>query len=254
MIYRSSQIKQAKQCNAKAYYRYTLGIVPKSSGKKNPDLFFGTVVHKAIEILLLEGQEKSNEYLSRLEFPPGAKTQSIAKILVNLFRMKFKDEAIACERYFQLDLDEETTILGKYDLIARSAGGIYVGDYKTTIPYYLTFKPDDQFISYFIAARQEFNAQHVVIYNLDPGSVDISMSLITYSEAEIDEWKKEIKKFLGYYQSCVDSGIVPKNPGACMDYGRRCEYHDLCTASPRIRQALIEGAFETDNESLKLMW
>jgi len=253
MIYRSSQIKLAKQCPTKAYFKYSLGIVPKGRGKKNPDLFFGTVVHKALEILLLEGQEKSVEYLDVLEFPPGSKTQAIAKILVNLFRMKFKDEVVACERYFQLDIDG-ISLLGKYDLIAKSEGGVYVGDYKTTTPYYLLFKPDDQFISYFIAARSEFNAKHVVIYNLDPGSVDISMSLITYTDAEIEEWKRETKSFISYFQSCVDSGVVPKNPGACLDFGRRCEYHELCTSSPKVRQALIDGAFAVDKESLNLMW
>jgi len=256
MIYRSSQINTAKRCIAKAYFQYNLGLRKKGSGKKNPDLFFGTAVHKAIEIFVLENHEKAIIYLDSLDFPSNsAKTKAIAKVLLNLFTQKFKDKLLYSERYFALPLSDKIKLLGRFDLVAENLSGIYIGELKTTIPYYLLYKPNDQFISYYIAGKQEFkNVDKVVLYNLDPNSVDLIVSFIYYTKKEVEDWKKEMIAFINYYQSCVDTNTIVRSPGACLDFHRRCEFHELCTADDNVRKLLIESSFETNEEVLNLRW
>lgn len=255
MILRSTQLKTAKQCVAKSYYRYHLGLRRKGNGK-SVDLGYGTLVHEAVEKLLTEGYEEASRFIDETEFyGSGAKTKGTARILLNLFRMKFKDEFITSEQYFKIFLSEEVTLIGKFDFIAKGGFGLYVGELKTTQPYYLMTKPDDQFISYFLAAKEIFtDVQQVVLYNLDPSELNLTLSLITYSDSEIAEWIKETLAFAFYYQKCVEEGMIVRSPGACLDYGYRCEYHELCSASPAIRKKLLEHAFVVDEEQKNLSW
>ena len=68
MIFRSTQIKTAKQCLAKSYYRYNLGLAKKGSGGKNVDLLFGTIVHNAIEKMLTEGKDVAVQRLTAYNY------------------------------------------------------------------------------------------------------------------------------------------------------------------------------------------
>lgn len=255
MICRSTQLKTAKQCIAKSYYRYELGLRRKGNGK-SVDLAFGTLVHASIEKLFLEGYESASRFIDESEFyGKGQKTKGTARILLNLFRMKFSDEFICSEQYFKIYLSEEVTLVGKFDFMARGAVGTYVGEIKTTQSYYLQPKPDDQFISYFLAAKQIFpETNFVVLYNLDPGEMNLSLIPVAFSNDEITEWIEETKTFLAYYKKCIDSGNIVRNPGACLDYGYRCEYHELCTSSRSIRDHFIKNAFVIDEEQKGLSW
>jgi hypothetical protein len=256
MIYRSSQVGTAKTCIAKSYFKYHLGLVPKGSNGKNPDLFFGSAVHDAIEIYLQEGIEKANEMLDSLDWPSRTpKTKAIAKILLNLFRLKFKDKMLFTEKYFEIEISKDMTLKGKYDLIAENSSGIYVGEHKTTNPLYLMFKPNDQFISYYIASQVDFDGiDKVVIYNLDPNSMDINMSLVTFCQEEIDAWIKQTETFLHFYQHCVENDIIVKNPGACLNFNRKCPYIELCSSTPSVMKMLIEASFEINEEAKNLSW
>ena len=256
MIYRSSQISTAKTCIAKSYFKYHLGLVPKGSGGKNPDLFFGTAVHDAIEIYLNSGIEAANEHLDLLDWPARTqKTLAIAKILLNLFSLKFKDKMLYTEKYFEIEISPDMTLKGKYDLIAENSSGIYVGEYKTTNPFYLMFKPNDQFISYFIASQVDFGEiNKVVVYNLDPNSMNIALSLVTFAKEEIDVWLNQTEMFLRFYQQCCDDDIIVKNPGACINFNRKCPYFELCSSTPSVMNMLIEAAFEINEEAKNLSW
>lgn len=255
MICRSTQLKAAKQCIAKSYYRYELGLRRRGNGK-SVDLAFGSLVHNAVEKYLKEGYEKASEYLDREEFyGSGVKTKGTARILLNLFRMKFHDEFICSEQYFKIYLTEDFTLIGKFDFMARGSFGTYVGEIKTSQPYYLISKPDDQFISYYMAAREIWpQTQNVILYNLDPSQMELVLTPISFSADEVKEWQEETKAFLSYYKNCVESGNIVRSPGACLDYGYRCEYMDLCTTSKRIREVLVDNAFEVDEEQKNLAW
>ncbi len=166
--------------------------------------------------------------------------------------MKFKDQVVACEKPFKLKLSDDIELRGRYDLVAKDSDGIYIGEYKTTIPYYLLSKPDDQFIIYYLAGNQEFgNVEKVVLCNLDPNNIDVSLSIITYTKQEIEDWRQEMITFLDYYQSCIDKKVLVKTPQACLAFGRRCEFYDLCTANSYVRDVLIKNYYTINEKALE---
>lgn len=256
MIYRSSQIKLAKTCITKSYYRYHLGLVRKGNGGKSIDLSFGTLVHKAVELFLTEGYESALLFLEETPFKgEGAKTIRMARVLLNVFRMKFKDEFVCAEKPFEVDIGNDITLKGRFDLITRNSSGMYVGEIKTSNPYFLLTKPNDQFIEYFIAARELFtDVNNVFLYNLDPNMADLKLSLITYTRSEIDDWLREIKAFLTFYQQCVDNKTLVKNNDGCTSYGYHCEYLPLCQSTAVSREAMIAEMFAVDEEQRDMAW
>lgn len=253
MIFRSTMVTEAKRCIAKAYYHYELGLKPKGNGV-NPDLFFGKAVHKAIEVALLGSLEDGVEYLESLLWPPSRnKSKRVALGLLRQFYHKFDMKFVSAEQEFTFPIDDDKW-KGRYDIIAEQRGKPYVVELKTTNPYYLLTKPNDQFIAYHIGAMKDFGAQGFVLYNLDPNEMDIVKIPITFSEEDVEEWTEEFKLWKEYYKKCIEQGIYPRSSGACFDYNRKCEFHELCTSKFSMREKIMENCYAVDEEAKGLNW
>jgi hypothetical protein len=253
MIFRSSQVSEAKRCVAKAFYKYELGLVKKGE-KVNSDLFFGKAVHKGVELSLTQSLEDAVDYLEGLLWPPGrTKSKQTALCLVRQFYHKFDYELISSEEYFTFPIDEDVW-KGKFDLVAKKDGELTLIELKTTNPYYLVTKPVDQFISYYIGAKEKYGAKQFVLCNLDPNSINVSFTRVRYSDDEISEWMVEFAYWKDFYKKCVTDKIIPRTSGACYDYNRQCEYYDICISNPEIRKKVINNCYDISEAQKELEW
>ena len=253
MIFRSSMVAEAKRCVAKSHYRYSLGLIPKGKGE-NIDLFFGKALHKAIEIALTSNLDQALAYLDGLLWPPSRnKSKRVATCLLRQFYHKFDMQFISAEEEFSF-LVEEDEWKGRYDLIARKDGKTHVVELKTTNPYYLLTKPNDQFIAYQIGASKDFGAEKFTLINLDPNEIDVTSIPIRFSQEDIDEWLNEFIIWKDYYKKCLSLGVYPKSSGACFDYNRKCEFHDICMSKFSMKQKIIDNCYDVDEEAKNLDW
>lgn len=246
MIVRSSLLSCAHRCVAESYYRYHLGLVP--HGKRaNKDLFFGTAVHRGIEIGLLQSENDALAYLDSLLWPPAkVKTKDCAKILVRKFLSTFKDTVLYTEKLSEFSFGSHTWRL-RYDIISEN-DGVIVNENKTTNPSYLITKPNSQFISYYISGQREFPSfNRFKVYNLDPAFMEIHILPVYFSKAEITEWLVATERFVDYLEGCFTKKILPMNGSACIRfYTHLCPYYDICSSSTEIRDQIITNLYEVE--------
>lgn len=252
MIFRSSQVEEAKRCVARAYYKYHLGLRA-SGAKEDIHLFFGKAVHSAIQITYESSLEDGIDYLQSLLWPVSrVKSKQVAISLLRQLYYKFDYKVIACEKEFSFPIDDDNWY-GRYDMIAKKDGETVVVDFKTSNPYYLLTKPNDQFAAYYIGINQDEDVKKFIICNLDPNELNITFIPIRYTEKDVSSWLEEFRLWKDYYKSCINSGIIPRT-NSCFDYGRKCEYHDICVSSEDIRPKVIKNCFIEDEKQKRMEW
>jgi len=237
------------RCPAEAYFRYHLGLVPKGQ-RQNPDLFFGTAVHKAIEIGLAEGRVAALNYLEGLLWPPSkTKTKKAAIILVtSLLRADLPFTPQKTEQSFKIPLGKHT-VAGRFDIVGQSKNGTIIADHKTTAPAYLVTKPNTQFILYSYAAKKLYeDFDRFWVINLDPNLCTIKTIPVYYSDAEMEQWQASIMRYLDYLESEFEQGFPFMHDSCIRFYKHFCSYHDICTASESVREKIISGCFEINTD------
>jgi len=254
VIVRSSFLAEMKLCFARAHYAYDLGLVLKGGGK-NPDLLFGTAIHKAIEKFHKEGKEEALAFLQDMEFPQhGVKNRINAITLLNMYVASKPPKLLVAEKDFTFKIGRHEW-RGRFDGIAKVNGELYVVEHKTTKPYYLQFKPNDQFISYWAGAKVYFSeVAGILINSLDPHRLEVNRYLITFTLDELKRWRQETKLLLSFYTLCTTKGVFPKSPFACKAFGRDCPYTPLCKADPSQKQLIIDRCYNISREQKELDW
>lgn len=254
MIVRSSFFSEMKLCLMRAHCMYDLGL-RKAGVRRNPDLAFGSLIHKAIELFHKRGRDSASAYIYNATLPPhGKKTLATAAALVNMYISSKPPKLLVAEKDFTFKIGRHTW-KGRFDGIVKINGAFYVVEHKTTSPYYLLMKPNDQFISYWAGARTYFpEVAGVLINSLDPTRIEVNRFLITFNEDELERWREETKLFLSFYTLCTTKGIFPKTPSACKAYGRDCPYLPLCTSNPSQIQYIIDRCYNIDRVQKELDW
>jgi hypothetical protein len=256
MLVRSSFLGTAQRCIAEAYYRYHLGLIPKGR-KQNKDTFFGTAVHKGVEIALNDNVDSAVSYLNDLVWPAtnGKKKKANAIVLVRSYSRVFNYQLVGTE------LDHEIRIgrhiwRGRFDIVAQDARGLVIIDLKTTNPAYLLVKPNTQFSGYYLAAEflyPDFSRFEIV--NLDPDMLEVSTYPFKISDEAKEEWKSELVRFVDYVEECFTTGVLPRSDSQCVRYGRRlCAYHDICISAKNIREKVIQHCYDVSTEQKNLDW
>lgn len=256
MILRSSLVDTAQRCMREAYYAYHYGLYT-GKGGESIDIFFGHAVHRAIEIALLDSEEDAIVYLDSLLWPPSRKkTKNAAFVLLRQFLRKFDYNIIETELLFEHPLSDAHTWRGKYDLVARKPDGLYIIENKTTNPQYLKAKPNVQFASYFKAAQETYeDFKGFIVFNLDPGELEVTYQNVHFNAEELAEWKREIICFADYMERCFLEGAAPRTGTACIRFQfRRCSFFDVCTAVGRVRDKIITNCFNVNEEAKNLSW
>jgi len=258
MIFRSSMLSTFKSCPAKCCYKYELGLVPYGVKRKKNDLEFGSLVHNGIERYHLSGDDlgAALEFMENEDIPETRrKNKTTAQALVKKYAATNEVKMIEVEKLFQYPIGDHTW-MGQFDGIGEWNGELWVIEHKTTNPEYLQFKPNDQFIAYYIGANILYGneVKGVLIDNLNCDKLDVKRTPVTFNKDETEEWKDEMAATAEVYMTYKKLGIFPKNAGGCMAYNSKCTFMPLCTEPEGSRGIIQERCYVVNENYKKLQW
>ena len=147
--------------------------------------------------------------------------------------------------------DEPITFCGHLDRIARLNDEPYIVDIKTTggtisPRFFEEFSPGNQFSMYCLAGRVAFG-QRVRGVIVDGMQVAVGFTrslrgLVLRSEAQLNEWIADAKRWIGVMHQAAEADHWPQNDKACHHYGG-CPYRGVCGRSPGARSVVLEQDF-----------
>ena len=245
MIIRSSMMGTFKSCPTKYKYIYVDGLrrAKPDNEAENPHLYFGSALHKAIELYHQEGKEAADkvwvEYDKRCA--TAKKNPRIGKSLMRRYAEN-PLEPICLEKDFQFNIGNHVW-QGRFDMIVEYGGMKMVVDHKTTSFGFDQLKPNDQFTAYYLGAKIYYkDIEGVIVQVLNVSNGKIDRLIINYSEAEIEEWREETKLMLAHITRCTNSGVFPKSK-TCSYWGKACQFKILCTSPPAARERWAQTQF-----------
>lgn len=172
--------------------------------------------------------------------------------------------APAVELSFQLqldwgpDADQPYILCGHLDRVVTFNGEIMGMDRKTTKttigPYYFAqYEPNNQMTLYTLAYRVIFGS---VIKGI---IIDATQVLLeepnrfargfTYrTQDQLDEWLQDLSYWLRQAEFYAESNHWPQNDTACDKFGG-CQFRDICSKSPSVRQNFLRADFIQKPES-----
>ena len=233
-----------KRCPKKFYWTYIRGIAPNQKHTKN-DLYFGQMLHKAVEVYFEEGLEAALEVWSSydVEQSDRDKNAEIGLILTQMLPEKFDYKCLCTERPFTINVGVHQW-KGRFDGVIEWSGGLYVVDHKTTRWSFRQTKPNDQFISYYLGGKVYYkDVIGLIVNEFNVTSLDISKKIIQFSDDEVNEWINETKAILAFIARCISSKVFPKTPD-CFKYNTQCPYLQLCNSSESMQEKLIKSSFK----------
>jgi len=254
MICRSSQISEFKACAASAYYRYDLGLSP-TGGKPDPHLFFGRVLHKAVDILHKEDVYSALDFLERTEWTDSrTKTKARAKSLLKIYATNNKVVLVDTEREFSFRIGKHTW-RGRWDGAGVYGRGFWIVEHKTTKAPYLIVKPNDQIIAYWAGGRKVYGEklQGVIVNQFDVERLQVYTFPVTFTVDEYLAWRKEILLVLDYYERCRETAF-PMSTSACYRYHKPCAYMPICMAEQSTKKVIMDRCYTVSQEVKNLAW
>lgn len=266
MIVRSSMISTFKRCNALCYYQYGLGLIT-DADEGNIDLAFGTLVHDAVDMFHKTGD--INDALTLIEnvtLPSNhkRKNSAIAKALLREYVKRYPDIKLHESETQSIQGHDLNFNVGRHlwklrmDSVITYQNRLWMGENKTTNRAYILIRPNDQFISYYIAAKKvNSDISGVMISVFDPEIVNVDAIFFTPSASECETWCKEMEFTIDSIEACAEKEIFPTNPYACLQFGfnRSCYCLPLCQArSVEERDRLIQKYYKVNEEAVNLSW
>lgn len=194
-------------------------------------------------------------------FDPNKNRRTLVRTVV-WYLEQFREDSIttiqlangkpAVELSFRFEIDRKTLdgsrnlLCGHFDRFGIFCDQPYVIDRKTTKhalndQYFAGYTPHNQFSLY------TFAGQHVYKVPVKGVIVDAAQILVNSSvfarrevcrtEAELEEWYKDLGMFLDFAESCAVENHWPKNENACGDFGG-CSFRELCSVAPNLAKHL----------------
>ena len=162
----------------------------------------------------------------------------------------------AVEVSFSLDIDNDLVICGHLDQIVDYSEALWVMDQKTSggaigSYFFDGFKPDIQMSCYSWAGQilTESPIKGVIIdaAQIAVGGTNFARGFTTRTSDELDEWWESsyevIQRTRDYTYQMENKDdpaqAFPMNTTACGNYGG-CPFRKICSAAPRIRNAIIK--------------
>lgn len=231
----ASLAKCYKQCRRKYELRYKEELVPIATAQA---LKYGTDYHAGIEKFYKEGVFNYDENNPKVS----------AMVTAYIMKIAPQFPVSYAEKWFEYKLTPKHTIVGKNDAIAYDGTPV---EHKTTSgdvdeDYIYKLQWDEQILTYMLAnginkmyytvckkptirqrqneTSEEFYKRCLQWYEED---TDRKLRIITVerSEEEIKEHRKNLIALAREIEGCKN---FYRNPCACDQYGRRCEYSSVC--------------------------
>ena len=149
--------------------------------------------------------------------------------------------------------DEEFWLCGHLDRVVDFQGKTYISDLKSTRHdlgdrYWKQFLLSNQFAIYTIAGNTVLKSKVAGLI------VDACQVLVTKparfgrrimekTEAQLDEFMKSLKVLLTQAQHYARENFWPQNEQACFQYGKPCEFLEICGRSPSVREQWLRADF-----------
>jgi hypothetical protein len=268
----ASSIGPLKLCGRLRHYK-SQGWRPKED---SVHLRFGGEYHKCLqdyEVLKAEGFTHADAVFDvvkaltlRLEDWNPDHTKKNRKTLVRsvIWRLeKYRDDAAktwimsdgkpAVEITFNFPLDVGPTqdqpyvLCGKLDRIVVFNGDLFVMDHKTTTvslteSYWKQFSLDDQMSLYTLAGKVVFQApiKGVIVdaAQILVGGTNFDRGIVYRTQQQLDEW---IENTVGYLNRQNDNMM---NTASCITRYGPCEFLDVCTKTPQVRERFLKSGFQ----------
>ena len=157
----------------------------------------------------------------------------------------------AVEHSFRLEADNGIILCGHLDRLVEYGGKPYIQDQKTTGStitgrYFDGFNPDTQMSLYTFAGRAIFGlpVKGIVI---DAAQIAVGFSRFERGftfrdDASLTEWYDDSMYHIERAQVATRENHFPKNAASCGNYGG-CEFHNICSHSPTVREQFLKGDF-----------
>lgn len=167
------------------------------------------------------------------------------------------------ERSFSINLTETIELFGQIDFVFKDevTGLLLPGDHKTSSrlgsEFFNRTKPNHQFTGYLYAAREAFgiDTEFFLINGLMVKSRPLTArgsppsftrQITRRTKEDFEEFKDVVREAVGNYLRWMDWNRWPLGPvDACANYGG-CQYLDVCSQSPEIRQNILDAHFEKE--------
>jgi hypothetical protein len=269
-VWSSTTLGLAKECKRKYYYAQILGY--RNVGN-NPHIIFGQHYAKALERYHRERIHQDHQDAVRyvvallLQDTEAWQSEHNFKNRDTLLRSvvwyleEFKDDPCetviladgkpAVELTFTFQVTDEIWLAGHLDRLVSYAGDFYVQDQKTTgstlgTHYFNRYNPDNQVSLYSIAADVIYKTP-VAGVMIDAAQIAVGFTrftrgLVPRTKDQQTEWLSDAIYHIKETWRAAEHGW-PMNDKACQLYGG-CEFLEVCSKSPRVREDYLKGGFE----------
>ena len=278
----SSSLDVIQTCKRKTYYFIERQI---RSEAESPTTLFGTAIHKGLETWYLSRDEDAaieafkhaSKALVSLHDKDKRHPNNGITILKNYFNVYRNDpfEIVSDDKGPLIERDFEAlftefifkrkivtvNLFGRIDCILRNrdTDEIFVCDHKTTSSlgqqFYQRISPNFQYTTYLWAAQKVLglNTNRFLVNGIQVAKTksDLARQFTTRDDTDYSELKIAIVSAVTDYLANRLSGEWPMNaPGPCTNWGG-CQYREVCSVPPSVRESLLKNLFE-DPSSLNV--
>lgn len=142
---------------------------------------------------------------------------------------------------------------GKLDRIIELNGQYFVEDHKTTSRmgsyYFQQFELSNQMQGYVWIARLLIPSVKITGIRINAHGIykkesKFERQLITFSEDRLEEWAANYNLWVARMQQAYESAVFPGNYDACSGKYGMCQYAEVCSMPPRLRERVLETDFD----------
>ncbi len=245
-IYSHSKLETFEKCRLKFKFKYIDKIIPEIG--KSIEAYLGNTVHKTLEWLYIqikrgniptieqiisyfaeawEGEFTDDILIVREELTDKDYFNKGVEFLVNYYTKNypFEDNTIAIEQRIELNLDEETKLIGFVDRLVHNLENneIEIHDYKTSnfLPTEESMNHNRQLALYSLAIKEIFGKEKNICLIWHFLAHDARICIRKTNE-ELENLKQEITDLIKQIEETKD--FHPNKSSLC-DW---CEYKNIC--------------------------
>lgn len=275
LILDNTMIKSFNRCPRQFQYRHIMHLTP--INENSTPLFFGSVVHSALENYYLTGDiDKSLQLAKDLYTPkviqppqgidiglnpigsypsvstiPTDDTRNITSCLTILggYFKKWHPEQFKIKQVevaFQIELASDLIFCGKADGVIEYLGDLYILEHKTSksISSFCA-KPNHQISGYIYSLRvlgQPIVGAIVNLIAVLKTKLDYHRVITTRVESELEEWRMMVLDVKTRIDRCLSRNWFPKDDNSCSF----CSFKTLCnTENKDIAETIIQTQYKS---------
>ena len=144
---------------------------------------------------------------------------------------------------------------GKLDRIYKEGGLTYIEDHKTTSRldkhYFSQYKLSNQMKGYTFMGQQLLPGEKVVgvrinLLHVLTNKSGFERQIFTFTPEEIQDWVENTNRWTRRIADDTATGDFPMHFGdnGCSRKFGMCQYHNVCSLSPRLRPKMLEREFD----------